>query len=739
MSSAGVYSKEIDLSLYTETPSSTIFGVVHTFNKGPIGTPTLVKNTPSLVDLFGIPIDPSSDNTHAQGWFACREYLRRGNQLYVTRVESAATPAEYAAQSLPGGSDQSMATGADGSTSIPATRELESLGSTFLTSGVEAGIDILEVHDGTADDGFYLITNATETVLTVDRDWPAGSLATLDFTVWSSKAYSADTGATGVSSGRSLTLTGGKFSYVVSAGDILKIHDTGSTDDNGVYVISSVESDTEVLVDRDWPRGELTGLTFTIYTALVKGTAGSTSADETFQDLTLDFVKHDVQAGDILVINDLVDTGNNGTYHIDSVAANALTVNEVEWADGVLTGLSYEVWPGSITFQGLTKGTWIKGAKIRALRNASFPDNFNFEVKSSADITLETIYNVDRDNIESEMTASSAYFSATVRSNRTEPAVNKQMTVSGGDDGTTGLVDADFMGNALTETGIYSFKNSEKIQIDIIAVPGKSSQNIQDALITLAETRQDCIAIVDPPDWDTVDSVQDILDFHNGTLIRTTALNSSYAALYWTWQQVYDEYHDVDVWTAPSGHVAAVYANNDNVQAPWYAPAGLNRAKVIGSKDTRYSPDKDDRDALYGSGANVNPISNFVGEGIYIYGQKTLQRANTALNRVNVRRMLLSVEKSILTACRRLPFEPNDEVLQRQFKRLVDPALKNVLTKRGISEYLVVCDSSTTTPTEIEQYKMVGRIFIKPTLAAEQIEVQFVITSQSANFVELIQ
>lgn len=218
-------------------------------------------------------------------------------------------------------------------------------------------------------------------------------------------------------------------------------------------------------------------------------------------------------------------------------------------------------------------------------------------------------------------------------------------------------------------------------------------------------------------------------------MVRTTALNTTYGALYWTWQQVYDEYHDVDVWTAPSGHMAAVYANNDNLQAQWYAPAGFKRAKVTGSKDVRYSPDQDDRDALQGPGARVNPIVNFTGAGIYVFGQKTLSTTSSALNRVNVRRMLLYVEKVIATAARQLIFDPNDEVLEREFIQLVEPVLDDVLSRRGIREYSI---QAATTDTDRDNNKAVFKIFIKPTKAAEIIEIQFVLTAQGADFQELL-
>lgn len=748
--SAGAFAREIDLSLYAETLTQTIFAIVGSFNKGPVNTRTLVSNVNRLQELFGEPIDPTVSSSAAQAWFAAREYLKRGNQLQVVRADSTATPAEYAANSLQGSDDTTVVTGTDGATSVPATRTLTSAGSAFTTAGtiVQVG-DVVEVHEsGGADNGFYVITAVAATVLTIDRDWPTGSLASQDFTVWSAKKEEGTDGATSAINVRQLTSAGSTFttngvkgsSTTNAEGDILVINEpSGSTGDNGVYLIVSVDSETQVTVDRDWPAGSLTGLDFTIYSSNSRGTDGDTTTDGEFVSATASFDSHNVQAGDVLWIHDPVDTGDNGFFMITGLKTGSLEttleVNHKAWTTGALTGLTFDVLPGSVTFQGATKGTWPDGYRLKAVRNAGDALNFNLETKNAAGtLILETIFDMDRSSVVADTLDNSALFTAIVRTSRGEPVPGKTIQVSGGDDGYTGIVDSDFIGNAVTGTGLQLFKNAELVDINLVAVPGQSSQNVQDAIETLCEGRADCFGLLDPPDFPTVDTVQEIIDFTNGTNIRTTALNSSYTGIYWTWQLVYDEFHDVDVWTAPSGHIAAVYANNDNVQAAWFAPAGLKRAEVIGSTDVRLSPDQDDRDSLYGPGQVVNPIVNFTGEGIFVFGQKTTQRATTALNRVSVRRMLLYAEKIIATAARQLVFDPNDAVLEREFKQLANPVLKDILSKRGIREFKI---NIATTDTDRDNSKAVFQMFIKPQKAAEIIELQFILTPQGANFQEL--
>jgi hypothetical protein len=748
--SAGAFAREIDLSLYAETLTQTIFAMVGSFNKGPINERTLVSNVSRLQELFGEPIDPSVSSSACQAWFAAREYLKRGNQLYVVRADSAANPAEYAATSLQGTDDTFVATGLDGVTSVPATRTLTSASGTFTTAGsiVLVG-DVLEVHEPSGlDNGFYVITNVAATVLTIDRDWPAGSLSNNDFTVWSAQKEGDTDGATSAVNLRQFTSALANFttngvSDITNgnaAGDILSIHEpSGSIGDNGLYLIVSVDSQTQLTVDRDWPEGSLSGLDYTIYSSNSRGTDGDTSTDGEFVSSAASFNSHNVQAGDVLWVHDAVDTGDNGFYMITGLKAGfletTLEVNEATWSTGSLTGLTFDVLPGAITFQSATKGTWANGYNLKGIRNAGDSQNFDLETKNAAStLILEKIFDMDRSDVVADTADNSALWTAILRSNRGEPVTGKTITVSGGDDGYTGIVDSDFIGNALTGTGLQAFKNPELIDINLVAVPGQSSQNVQNAIETLCESRADCFGLLDPPDFPTVDSVQEVIDFTNGTNIRTTALNSSYTGIWWTWQQVYDEFHDLDVWTAPSGHVAAVMANNDNVQAPWFAPAGTKRAEVIGSTDVRLSPDQDDRDSLNGPGQVVNPIVNFVGQGIYVYGQKTCQRTTTALNRINVRRMLLFAEKVIATASRSLVFDPNDEVLEREFKQLAEPVLKDILSKRGIREFRI---NIATTDQDRENSKAVFQMFIKPQKAAEIIELQFILTPQGANFQEL--
>lgn len=740
MPSAGVYKKEVDLSLYTEIASDLKLGIVHTFSKGPINERTLITNLASLEAVFGRPID---HDTHSQGFFALREFFRNANQAYVVRVESAANPAVAGMAGLRGGTDDIVVTGADGVTSAAATRTLTSAGGDFVNDGVLVG-DILEVHGGGADDGFYVLTTVAATVLTVDRDWPTGSLTDQEFTVWSSKRQSQSDGATSVPSSRTFTSALGDFTGMgVSVGDILYIHDDTDTEDNGFYVIEAVSA-TTLRVNREFPVGSKTGLTYTVYGPNHPAAEdGSTAAAGEFTSASAKFQAHGVKAGDLLIIDDATDSGDNGTYVItglkESAEETTLLVNAGEWPVGSLTGLSFKVVPSPVTFTAESAGSWAEGYAIKSVPHAVDPSLVNLNIYDANGFLVEQLVGLDTSNIEDEMDENSAYFSAEVISGRLGPAATSTAQVNGTNDGTTGLVDADFIGTG--SNALQAFKNVDEVEVDVLIIPGYSSQNIGDALINMAEsTRGDCMAILDPPDTGTVADAQDVVDFHNGvnSLGRTTALNSSFGALYWPWVKVYDPYHDTDRYTAPSGHAASVWAQSQNLTKPWFAAAGLKRGKVKGASDIRdVLLDQGTRDFLQ-VGANVNPIVKFVREGIHVFGQKTLLRASSALNRVNVRRMMLYLQRNILSAVKYVTFDPNDATTDRELVRLITPLLEFVRDHRGLREFLVVVDDTTSPPIVRANNKLIGKIFIKPTTTAEVIEMQFILTAQDASFQELL-
>jgi len=245
------------------------------------------------------------------------------------------------------------------------------------------------------------------------------------------------------------------------------------------------------------------------------------------------------------------------------------------------------------------------------------------------------------------------------------------------------------------------------------------------------------MALIDPP---MELNVQEVVDWHNGDLeggdYPNQALSSSYAATYWPWMQYSDPFHGGRIWLPPSGEIAATYARNDRMAYPWFAPAGHQRGSLNKPLDIETSPNQGARDYMYGDGDAVNPIVNFTQEGITVWGQRTLQRRPSALDRVNVRRLLLMMRKAIAASTKYLVFEPNDEFTWNEWTGMVEPYLENLQNSRALYDYRVQMDENTVTPQAIDQGRMPGRIIIKPTKAAEFITIDFILVRTGAEIEE---
>lgn len=280
------------------------------------------------------------------------------------------------------------------------------------------------------------------------------------------------------------------------------------------------------------------------------------------------------------------------------------------------------------------------------------------------------------------------------------------------------------------ELAINLLENQDLYDFNMLVVPGTiasytSHSGIIEQAINMVETRGDAIYIadmfaetVDNPGNPDSDSVQ--------------GFDSSYAAAYWPWIKIWDNENKDYVWVPPSVLVCAQLAYNDKVAFPWYAPAGVNRGQVANAISARYQVNQEDRDTLYEQ--NINPIATFRNEGIVVWGQKTLQKAQTALDRVNVRRLLVYAKKLIARIGIKLLFEPNNQATWNRFTSQVNPILANITANNGLDTFKVIMDSNTNTPDRRDRNEMYGQIMIIPTKAVEALYVDFIINSSGVEF-----
>lgn len=322
-------------------------------------------------------------------------------------------------------------------------------------------------------------------------------------------------------------------------------------------------------------------------------------------------------------------------------------------------------------------------------------------------------------------------------------SINK--TALGGADQLTGDIAGtglgDLTGEILTAWQTY-FSNPEEIEIDILLDPDYTDV-IKRYLDQLAkDLRRDCIAVLNVP-------IEYMLNASNKRPIaapytamknyvaNTLNINSSYSAIYGNYFKIFDRFSEKERWVPASGFCAAVMAFTDFNDAQWFAPAGLNRGIIDNVIDIAVNPNKGQRDILYYN--RINPIVKFSGEGIVIWGQKTLQSGATAFSRINVRRLFVYLEKSIAKMARNLLFEFNDDFTRSRFRGITTPFLSDVKARRGCYDYLVVCDETNNTPEVIDRNEFRAEILLKPTRVAEFIHLTFTAVGTGVDFTEVVQ
>lgn len=279
--------------------------------------------------------------------------------------------------------------------------------------------------------------------------------------------------------------------------------------------------------------------------------------------------------------------------------------------------------------------------------------------------------------------------------------------------------------------------NDEQYDVNLVMC-GKADATVANYVIqSVAEMRKDCVAFVSPQNVSngevlagTASSVADAI-----VTYRNAITSSSYGVIDSGYKYQYDRYADQYRWIPLNGDIAGLCARTDFTDDPWFSPAGLNRGQIKNVVKLAYSPRKTDRDTLYKAG--VNPVVAFPGQGVVLFGDKTAQSKPSAFDRINVRRLFITLEKAIATAAKYQLFEFNDGFTRAQFKNIVEPFLRDVKGRRGVTDFLVVCDETNNTGEVIDTNRFVADIYIKPARSINFIQLNFVATRTGASFSEI--
>jgi len=286
--------------------------------------------------------------------------------------------------------------------------------------------------------------------------------------------------------------------------------------------------------------------------------------------------------------------------------------------------------------------------------------------------------------------------------------------------------------------GYGLFANADDVDISLVITGGHDATVQQYAIENIAGTRLDCVAFVSPPLSAVLNTpgneVTNITSWYNSLSIP--AQYGSYAVADSGWKYMFDKYNNTYRWVPLNGDIAGLCVYTDTVRDPWWSPAGLNRGGLKNVVRLAWNPNKTYRDALYS--ISINPVVSLPGNGTVLYGDKTLTSKPSAFDRINVRRLFITLEKAIAKASQYSLFEFNDEFTRAQFVALVTPYLRDVQGRRGITDFRVVCDTTNNTPQVIDSNQFVGDIYIKPARSINFIQLNFVAVRTGVDFTEVV-
>jgi len=287
-------------------------------------------------------------------------------------------------------------------------------------------------------------------------------------------------------------------------------------------------------------------------------------------------------------------------------------------------------------------------------------------------------------------------------------------------------------------TGFDKYEDVDTITVDFLIAPGMGSRTDQTTvvndLIAIAQTtRKDCVVVASPARTDIVASTTPVT---NAVATADTFTKSSYLFMDNNYLKVYDKYNDNYIQIPGASSTAGIMAASDFNTAPWFSPAGPRRGQYVGITSLAYSPNKSERDTLYKAG--VNPISNIPGQGVLLFGDKTKLARPSAFDRINVRRLFLAIERAIAIAARNVMFEFNDEFTRAEFTNVIEPFLREIQGRRGITDFRVVCDSTNNTAAVIDRNEFKANIFIKPARSINYVTLNFVAVRTGVDFEEVV-
>lgn len=708
--SPGVFTRENDISFIQPAAAEAGAAFVGPTVKGPVEIPTVITSYGEYVRKFGETFESGSTKQEYLTSLAVKSYFQQGgNTALITRVVSGSS--NWTAASNSTISNTTVSTGANTASGSGTIAAAAVDNQEFLIKNGTAEYQLIAADNPVPDDVagsdvYYFSTGSTATVTAEKLRDKINGITNLQSVV-SASTNGAILELTGSSAGTSfngilfqtgstdgsdpdftlITLGGGTNSTTqttnpftietLGKGESFNTStgasDAGSQNSDSSLVSGSVDNLRYEISNVNNARG-----TFSLSVRRGDDNLKSKIVLETFNNLSLDPNSDSYIAS---VIGDQVltkATDSSGVVYLQTTGSYVNKSNYIRISSVNIPTLNY------LGTDGLTVGTDSTGTSYSASLPQAQSGSFHGGVGS---------------NVQ----AGAAYFGSI-----TDAATNAQ-----------GLADSDYT------DAITLLENKDEYRFNIITVPGLTQQNNGTTIskvVSLAETRGDAIAVVDPVGYG---------DTLANAVSEAGEINSSYAASYWPWVQV-GTATGKNAFVPPSVVIPGVYAFTDGASAPWFAPAGLVRGGIPNVIQAERKLTKADRDTLYDG--NVNPIATFPGQGIAAFGQKTLQKKSSALDRINVRRLLIELKKFFGDQARNLVFEQNTIATRNRFLSIVNPYLESVVQQQGLYSFRVVMDDTNNTNDVIDRNQLVGQVFIQPAKTAEFIVLDFTVEPTGATF-----
>ena len=727
--SPGVAVVEKDFTSIVPAVSSSIGAFAGTFPWGPVMEPVTVSSENDLVRRFGKPNDSNFDS-----FFTAANFLSYTNNLLLVRTDTGSLNAvSVKSGSITGGAITDGGTGYVSTAAAPTVT---------ISAPDEAG--------GTQATATVTLSGGTITSIPVVSGGTSYTAATVTITP------AAGDNPTSTATAHA-TFSGGAVTGIVidnSGSGYKKVPTVTITPSNGAGTqavlgapVVSTSYVTGITVTNPGT-GYAADPTVTIAAAPVGGTTATATATATLSGLkiinpetyNMDFIngqglngewgaKYPGSLGNSILVS-MTDAAGYATWaykaEFDSAPSTSPYSSSVNTPNFIGNDEMHIIVIDELgAFTGVKGGILEKFAFVSKAGDAKKADGTNNYYKNVINARSEYIWWLDH---------------TAVGTNWGNTAVGTQFTLLNSSSLTTvlsGGTDDFTPTDGQKENAFALFANAERYDVSLV-LAGKASSTVANFIIgSVAETRLDCVAFISPEDTSTGDPIIGSTSEQQDAIIayRDELPSSSYAVLDSGYKYQYDRYNDKYRYVPLNGDIAGLCARTDYSNDPWWSPGGLNRGQIKNVVRLAFNPNKTQRDNLYKSG--VNPVVTFPGEGTVLFGDKTLLSKPSAFDRINVRRLFIVMEKAIATASKYQLFEFNDSFTQAQFRNLVEPFLRDVQGRRGITDFVVKCDGSNNTPAIVDSNQFVADIYVKPNRSINFITLTFVAARSGINFTEI--